>query len=135
MRTPLALAACSLALLLAGCATSHEVTSSMALGPGGRVEGVLSVPAGSRATLRLANRGPGKAFFVVREDGGETLRDGQLDEAQATTESTEPVWLIVVLEGGDEGTTNVSWQVSSTAGAEMEWDLSEQYRGGGPGGK
>jgi hypothetical protein len=91
---------------------------------------VLRVPGGSKATLRLENQGPGKADVVIREDGGDVLQQGPLGEAESSVSSTEPVHLIVVVEAYEDSRTSVWWQVASSAGAAMEWDLSEQFRGG-----
>jgi len=124
------LLALPLALLLTACASTSGGSGSLLLGPSGRVQGVIKAPAGSETTFRMANRGPGRADFVIREDGGDVWQEGPLGETQATTSSTEPVFLIVVAEAYEDSETNISWQLISDGGSTIKWNLDGQFRGG-----
>ena len=108
--------------LLAGCASTIDSSGAFLLPPGGRLEGEVRVPAGSASTLRLANLGPGRADFVVRQDGEGVLSEGPLGEAETRTSSSDPVLLRIVVEAYDDASTNVSWEVRSEDGAAVRWE-------------
>lgn len=126
----LGLAALCVPLALTGCASRPGMAGELPMGPGGRIQGVLDVAPGSDVSLRLENLGPGRADFVIRQDGGATLQEGPLGTAQVRTSSTERVHLIVVIEAYDDAGTSVAWDVASSGAAAFDWDLSGQFRGG-----
>ena len=115
--------------ILAGCAGTSGSSGSLLLQPGGRVHGEVHLPAGSATTLKLANDGPGRVDFVVREDGGNVLADGPLGESKMTVESSDPVVLIVVVEAYPDLTANVRWFVISEDGAAVRWEIDGKPAG------
>ena len=119
----------ALALLLAGCAsTGSAATGSVALGPGGRAEGRVVVPAGAATTLRLANAGPGLADFVVRVAGRVTMQEGALDTVEMKFTPIEKMTLLVVLEAHADAGTTVMYGLDGAGGASIAWDLARAGR-------
>ena len=122
MRHPLALVLAS--TLLAACSSTQNVSSSVALGPHGRAEGLLRIPANSETHMKLQAQGPGPAWFVVRGSDGASMSEGSLGTSKTVVTSSDPEELTIVLEAGAEEPTNVGWAVRSQDGIAIEWDLS-----------
>jgi hypothetical protein len=124
VRTALLLAA---AAALAACASEESMSSAgrLDLPPGGRAEARTTVPLGSEAKIRVANRGPGRVNFVLRKEGGAEIASGELTTYTTELEKSDRhiEYVLVVesksdqharIEGyiqvmGREAETEVSW--------------------------
>ncbi len=130
-----ALAAAALTSLGA-CATvaGHrpDVAGGVQLGPRGRAEGRLVVPAGSTTKFSISNAGPGKVDFAIRTLTGADLNQGALTSASISVTPHETTTLVVVLESrlpeaGQAGGARVGYEIEGS-GTEITWDLSRAMR-------
>lgn len=130
VRAALPLAAAVLGLpacaLVGGDSTT--LTSAVHLGPGGRAEARVGVPAGGATEIDLRNAGPGRADHVIRWRDGETLSQGAAGTAHLRVGAADPRALVVVLEAHEDAGTRVDFVVRSSAGVSVAWDLSKAFR-------
>ena len=117
---------------LPGCALfrSHgsSLSGSVVLGPGGRAEGHVSVPAGDELTLEMRNAGPGRADHVLRRPDGATISQGPLSALKSRVLDSDPSDLLIVVEAYDDAGTTVEYDVKSDTGVRIDWDLSRAFR-------
>lgn len=131
MRAASSLAAVLPTLFLGACAAMQQETTletSVVLGPGGRAEGRVVVPAGSEAEIELENEGPGRADYVIRIAEGEQLATGALHEASAGVKADKQVTMVVVLETYADSGTTVGVELETSAGVNLTWDLSRAFK-------
>lgn len=130
VRAVLPLAAAALGLpacaLVGGDGTT--LTSAVHLGPGGRAEARVAVPAGVTTEIDLRNAGPGRADHLIRWSEGETLSQGASGTASVRVRAADPHALVIVLEAYEDAGTRVDYVVRSTDGVSVEWDLSGAFR-------
>lgn len=121
---------------LGACATvagnRPEVAGGVQLGPRGRAEGRLVVPAGSTTKFSISNAGPGKVDFAIRTLTGADLNQGALTSASVSVTPHETTTLVVVLESrlpeaGQAGGARVGYEIEGN-GTEITWDLSRAMR-------
>ena len=126
--------ALALVLVFAGCtapASQEPEVNSVTLGPSGRAEAQVPVPANSDAALRLTNRGPGRVDYVVRA-GDRPLMEGQLGEAlgggltisRCSLADTQPRTVTVVVETHETAGASVSCQLEGSGGTDVTWRVT-----------
>jgi len=112
-----------LAALLAGCASSPRGSAdTLHLAASAQTTGRLVVSAHEETTIRLANRGPGRADFAVRMGNGVELQSGALDTASVHFTSADRVVIVVALQVRADAPTAVECAVDGAGGARFEWD-------------
>ncbi|MCE9637013.1 MAG: hypothetical protein K8T90_15015 [Planctomycetes bacterium] len=119
-----------LSLALSACASlGGEATleSSVVLGPGGRAEGHVAVPAGVETEVELENKGPGRADYVMRTADGVKLATGALHEASVGLKVNTATVLTIVIEAYEDAGTTVEYEIESGDGVNVEWDLSRAF--------
>jgi hypothetical protein len=132
MRTPglAALAAAAVLvtapLVLAACASSRgaSVDSSVFLAPGGHAEGRILCPADVQTVIKLKNRGPGRAIYVIKTAEGEQVAIGALGEATSTFRPASATSIVVVLETYADAEARIEYQIECDGKLNMDWDLS-----------
>jgi len=122
----LLLALAAAALALPGCAsgpTRKEIRTGVEIGPGGRVEGRMSLTVEGLPSLRLYHGGKGVGH-VVRTPSGRVLSDGPLESLMLVFDdaSCAEGEAIIVLESPEGG--RVAVNASSLAEMSLRWDLS-----------
>lgn len=129
-----------LALLLAPLASAcsspgrQELRTAVDLGPGGRVEGTMTLRDIGLPDLRLVRQGPGVAGHVVRTPSGRVLSEGPLERLHLVYDdaSCAEGEAVIVLEAGEGAGVVVAVIASGIGGAGLKWDLSRAHPEGAP---
>jgi len=116
--------ACSTLIACDSLPTNHTTRGSVDLAAGGEARGKFSVQGTDRVHVVFENRGPATLSFVVSDDQGRTIEEGQLGRERRNFTWRPLESFVTVVFRASHDPARLDYRVASEGGFTVEWDLT-----------